>query len=123
MPRAALAGVLVALLSASSHARPAADEPSLSAVRFYRLDHRHTRVTAFLDIPLTLVTPWNSGTSGPGRLCYEVTFRLQDSTGATLDLQTWRTRLDGAALSRRRHLVETMEFLIPAGRFRLVAAV
>lgn len=123
MPRAALAGVLVALLSASSHARPAADEPSLSAVRFYRLDHRHTRVTAFLDIPLTLVMPWNSGASGPGRICYEVTFRLQDSTGATLDLQTWRTRLDGAALSRRRHLVETMEFLIPAGRFRLVAAV
>src|SRR3954469_15138732 len=120
MPRAALAGVLVALLSASSHARPAADEPLLSAVRFYRLDHRHTRVAAFLDIPLTLVTPWGAGGANPVRLCYEVVFRLEDSTGTTVDRQTWRTRLDGAALSRRRHLVETMEFLIPAGRFRLV---
>jgi hypothetical protein len=123
MLHAALAGVLVALLSAPWYARPATDEPSLSAVRFYRLDHRHTRVAAFLDIPLTLVTPWDSSASGRGRLCYEVDFRLEDSAGATVDLQSWRTRLDGAALSRRRHLVETMEFLIPAGRFRLVAAV
>ncbi|HEU4587224.1 MAG TPA: hypothetical protein VFS11_01150 [Gemmatimonadales bacterium] len=123
MPRAVLAGVLVALLSASSHARPAADELSLSAVRFYRLDHRHTRVTAFLDIPVTLVTPVSSDASEPGRLCYEVDFRLEDSAGGAVDTQTWRTRLDGTTLSQRRHLVETMEFLIPAGRFRLIAAV
>jgi hypothetical protein len=118
---AVFAGLLTALLSAQPNARPAIDTPSLTAVRFYRLDHRHTRVAAFLDIPVTLVRPWGSAASA--RLCYEVTFRLVDAKGATVDLQTWRTRLDGAALTPHRRLVETMEFLIPAGHFRLVVAV
>jgi hypothetical protein len=121
MLRAVFAGLVATALWAPPEAMSAIDAPSLRAVRFYRLDHRHTRVAAFLEIPLTMVRPHGPGNAGP--LCYRVIFRLVDANGTTVDMQTWRTRLDGGARPLRKHLVETMEFLIPAGRFRLIAAV
>ncbi len=120
MPRALVAGLLVAVLSAPPAVSGTADELSLSAVRFYRADHHHTRVTAFVEIPLALV---HSDRPPDGPVCYEVTFRLADANGATLDSQTWRSRLGGGRQPTRGHLVETMEFLIPAGWFHLTVAV
>lgn len=114
--------VLAAALAAASLARsqPAAhlgDRLELRAVRFYRADHRHTRVTAFLEIPYTAVA--DTGSSGGGSN-YRVTIRVCDSTGATLHTESWAATIPptvrpGAAA------VETIEFMVPSGRYRLDA--
>jgi hypothetical protein len=61
---AAALGV-ASLLPAS--ARQTGEQLALRAVRFYRADHRRTRVTAFLEIPYAVVD--SSGS------VYQVAFR------------------------------------------------
>src|SRR6266545_7322988 len=112
--------VLAAALAAASFvraqpARQVDDRLELRVVRFYRADHRHTRVTAFLEIPYTALA--DSGGSGGGSN-YQVTVRVWDSTSAPLHTEAWTSTIPptvrpGAAA------VETVEFLVPSGRYRL----
>ncbi len=114
--------VLAAALAAASFvraqpARQVDDRLELRVVRFYRADHRHTRVTAFLEIPYTALA--DSGGSGGGSN-YQVTVRVWDSTSAPLHTEAWTSTIPptvrpGAAA------VETVEFLVPSGRYRLEA--
>jgi len=110
----ALAAALAAAAALAPHQQQLL---ALHAVRFYRADHHHTRITAFLEVPRSLIQPTRPGPDG--RFSYVVTFRLADSTGATLDTQVWRTRLRAADRAADSAVVETMEFMIPPGRFRL----
>jgi hypothetical protein len=117
---AVFAGLLGVVLSATSPA-PAPDSLPLAAVRFYRADHGHTRVAAFLEIPATLGRPGAAGSH-----CYEVTVRLADERGKTLQVQrwrTWRTRRALAGTDDATQPVEMVEFLVTAGRYRLEATV
>lgn len=115
--RIALAAALAAAsLGATQPAIPLDDRLELRAVRFYRADHRHTRVTAFLEIPYTALV--DSGGSGGAN--YQVTIRVCDSSGAPLHTEAWTATIPltvqpGAAA------VETVEFLVPSGRYRLDA--
>jgi len=116
--RIALAAALAAAsLSPAQPATQLDDRLELRAVRFYRADHRHTRVTAFLEIPYTALV--DAGASGGGTN-YQVTIRVWDSSGAPLRTEAWTATIPltvqpGAAA------VETVEFLVPSGRYRLEA--
>lgn len=118
--RAAIAAALLALGTPRAGPDQATDELALRAVRFYRPDHRRTRVTAFLEIPWNLVQPAGGADRPPS---YEVLFSLADSTGATLHTQSWRARFPPAASRPGGCAVETVEFMIRAGRYRLEATV
>src|SRR6266496_3886893 len=116
--RIALAAALAAAsLAPAQPATQLDDRLELRAVRFYRADHRHTRVTAFLEIPYTALV--DAGASGGGTN-YQVTIRVWDSSGAPLHTEAWTATIPltvqpGAAA------VETVEFLVPSGRYRLEA--
>ena len=110
--------LLAAALSAASLLPPlpgqTGEQLALRAVRFYRADHHRTRVTAFLEIPYAAVD--SSGS------VYQVAFRITDSTGATVGAEAWK-----ASVPAERHpgpcVVETVEFPVPSGRYRLEASV
>ncbi|HEX5386909.1 MAG TPA: hypothetical protein VFW66_09435 [Gemmatimonadales bacterium] len=139
IPRVLSAALLAAGAIAPPRAIPAAtravsasvadrqDEPALPfrVVRFYRAKHRHTRVAAFLAIPSSLVQPTGSGADA--QFSYEVTFRLMHAGGdrpeSTVDEQTWRSRVPARSRGGRICAVETMEFMLPAGRYRVEAVV
>lgn len=118
--RGAIAAALLALGTLRAGPDQAADELALRAVRFYRADHRRTRVTVFLEIPWGLVQPADRSNRPPS---YEVVFRLADSSGATLHTQSWRAPFPAAARQPGGCAVETVEFVIRAGRYRLEATV
>jgi hypothetical protein len=110
--------LFAAALAAASLALPAApqsgEQLALRAVRFYRADHHRTRVTAFLEIPYAVVD--SSGS------VYQVAFRITDSTGSTIGAEAWKATVP----AQRRPgpcVVETIEFLVTAGRYRLEATV
>ncbi len=110
--------LLAAALAVASISRPAVrqsgDQLPLRAVRFYRADHSRTRVTVFLEIPYSVVD--SSGS------VYQVAFRISDSTGSTIGAEEWK-----ATVPAERHagpcVVETIEFLVTPGRYRLEATV
>jgi hypothetical protein len=114
--------LLAAVLAAASLAR---SEPSLQlddrlalrAVRFYRADHRTTRVTAFLEIPYAALVDPAGGGAGTG---YQVTVRVADSTGAVLHTESWTGTVPPSAQAGAA-AVETVEFLVASGRYRLDA--
>jgi hypothetical protein len=113
--------VVAAVLAAASLAGspPAAqldDRLALRAVRFYRADHRTTRVTAFLEIPYAALV---DGPNGPGS-SYQVTVRVWDSAGAALHTESWTAAVPSTVLAGAA-AVETVEFLVPPGRYRLEA--
>ncbi|HEY8105834.1 MAG TPA: hypothetical protein VIE46_06975 [Gemmatimonadales bacterium] len=97
-----------------STVRQTGEQLALRAVRFYRADHHRTRVTAFLEIPYAVVD--SSGSA------YQVAFRITDSIGATVGAEAWK-----ATVPAQRHpgpcVVETVEFLVSSGRYRLEATV
>jgi hypothetical protein len=116
--RTLLAAVLAAASVAGSPPSIQLDDRlALRAVRFYRADHRTTRVTAFLEIPYAaLVDPAGAG----GGSNYQVTVRVWDSTGAALHTESWTATVP-ATVSAGAAAVETVEFLVASGRYRLEA--
>jgi hypothetical protein len=86
-------------------------------VRFYRADHRTTRVTAFLEIPYAALVDPAGGGAGTG---YQVTVRVADSTGAVLHTESWTGTVPPSAQAGAA-AVETVEFLVASGRYRLDA--
>jgi len=93
------------------------DRLTIRVVRFYRADHQHTRVTAFLEIPYAAVAnPVGSSVSGT----YQVTVRVCDSSGAVLHSEAWTSAIPATAQAGGS-VVETIEFTIPSGRYRLEA--
>jgi hypothetical protein len=111
------AAIAAASLAPAASARQLDDRLELRAVRFYRADHRHTRVTAFLEIPY--VAPGDAADSAGGS-SYRVTVRVCDSTGVPLHTESWTATIPVLA-PRSAAAVETIEFLVPAGRYRLEA--
>jgi hypothetical protein len=116
--RSLLAAVLAAAsLALSGSSVQLDDRLALRAVRFYRADHRATRVTAFLEIPYAaLVDP---GGSGAGTT-YQVTVRVVDSTGAILHTESWTGTVPASAQIGAA-AVETVEFLVASGHYHLEA--
>jgi hypothetical protein len=112
--RTLVAAVLAAASLFPPFVRQSGEQLALRAVRFYRADHHRTRVTAFLEIPYAVVDTGGS--------VYQVAFRITDSTGATIGAEAWK-----ATVPAQRHpgpcVVETIEFLVTAGRYRLEATV
>ena len=112
--RTLLAAALTVVSLSPAPARQTAEQLPLRAVRFYRADHRRTRVTAFLEIPCAAVD--SSGS------VYQVAFRITDSTGSTIGAESWKASVP----AERRPgpcVVETVEFTVAPGRYRLEAAV
>jgi hypothetical protein len=112
--RTLVAAALGAVSLLSPPPRQMGEQLALRAVRFYRADHQRTRVTAFLEIPYAVVD--SSGSP------YQVSFRITDSTGATVGAEAWKATVP----AERRPgpcVVETVEFLLTSGRYHLEAAV
>ncbi len=112
-----VAGIIAAHTSAAQTEQGIA----LRAVRFYRADHHHTRVTVFLQIPSSLVDPTPPGPDGI--ITYDVSVRVADGDGVALYAQHWRSHVPASARGHRSCAVETIEFLVPPGRFSLDARV
>lgn len=112
--RMLLAAALGAVSLFPATGKQTGEQLALRAVRFYRVDHHRTRVTAFLEIPYAVVD--SSGS------VYQVAFRITDSAGATVGAEAWK-----ATVPAERHpgpcVVETVEFLVTSGRYRLEATV
>lgn len=118
MPRIAL--LLFALAGLAGRALPAAearDTVGLRVVRFYRPEHKQTRVRAFVQIPYALMKP---SAAGPGGImAYSVTITLTNSAGATLQKDTWRSRVVMGDPRLGPYAMDVLEFSVGPGRYRL----
>lgn len=108
-----------ALLPLAAPAQQADDEVAVAAVRFYRADASLTQVKAFVQVPLSLLTP-----SSSGALAYQVSVQLKDSTGLKLDETAWPVQHVNAELQEPgAFTVSSVEFLLRPGRYRLEVTV
>ena len=103
---------------APSAAPAPADSLAVHTVRFYRAGQEQTRVRAFVQIPYALLVP--GGSDGSGDLTYHVAVGLADSTGSELfQLQGWDGHAPGELRNSGGYVLETLNFLIPPGKFDL----
>ncbi len=88
------------------------------AVRFYSRDSKQTRVKAFAQIPYSLFQPTNASPSA--QLSFLVTFRVSDSTGKMLYQEpSWRSRVPAGLRNTDAYGVETVDFAVAPGKYRL----
>lgn len=94
---------------------------TVNAVRFYRAELRQTQVKAFVQIPYAMLA---STAEGPeGRLTYQVTVRVRDSTGLELVQNAWSGHATAAARESGGSSLEILEFGLAPGRYRLEVTV
>jgi GWxTD domain-containing protein len=112
-----LGGLLGA--AAPPAAPEAADSLTVHTVRFYRAgqDQTQTRVRAFLQLPYALLSP--AGTGSEGDLLYHVTVEIADTSGTALFTEKWDGHAPGVLRGSGGYVMETLNFLIPAGQFDL----
>jgi GWxTD domain-containing protein len=94
---------------------------AVRTVRFYRPQVQQTRIKAFIEIPYAILTPVVGSSSG--HLVYKIAVTLADSSGLTLLRQEWwgrgRSELQGLGASA----LETLDFAVAPGGYRLHVAV
>jgi GWxTD domain-containing protein len=94
---------------------------TVNAVRFYRPKLRQTQVKAFVQIPYAMLAPTSDGSEG--RLIYQVTVKVRDSTGLELVQNTWSGHAPAAARASGASTLEILDFALAPGLYRLEVAV
>lgn len=119
MKRLRFIALAAAVLPLAAPAQQADDEVAVAAVRFYRAEASLTQVKAFVQVPLSLLTPSSSGV-----LAYRVSVQLKDSTGLKLDETAWPVQhVDAELQEPGAFTVSSVEFLLRPGRYRLEVTV
>ena len=116
----ALAAIAV-LAQAQQRQAPTESALVLRAVRSYRAEQRRTEVTAFLQVPYTILEPASSGNGG--MMSYRVSVKVTDSTGLTLLQQSWQNHADAALRQPSAFGVETLRFSLAPGLYKLEVGV
>lgn len=116
----ALAAIAV-LAQAQQWQAPTESALVLRAVRSYRAEQQRTEVTAFLQVPYTILEPAPSGTGG--MMSYRVSVKVTDSTGLTLLQQAWQNHADAALRQPSAFGVETVRFSLAPGLYKLEVGV
>lgn len=93
------------------------DSLAVHTVRFYRAGQEQTRVRAFVQLPYALLAP--AGAGGDGDLLYHVDVAIADSAGNALWTEDWNGHAPGVLRSSGGYVLETLNFLIPAGEYDL----
>ncbi len=120
-----LAGVvalgLVTMASATGPGNSAAQAtagPGIRLVRFYRAEGGQTNVKAFVNVPLTNLTP------GPdGQVVFRVTAQVKDSAGLSLANASWMRHAPQPPPGSDAFTVELMEFSIQQGSYNLAVSI
>jgi GWxTD domain-containing protein len=115
-----IAGLAV-LTSAWLTADKSQQNLAVNAVRFYSQQLKQTQVKAFVQIPYTLLTPASDGPGG--RLTYQVTIRVEDSTGLELVRNAWSGHVSDEARQLGASALEILDFALAPGLYRLEVAV
>ncbi|MGE0355112.1 MAG: GWxTD domain-containing protein [Gemmatimonadales bacterium] len=109
----------VAILPLAAPAPQTGDELLVRAVRFYRAEVSLTQVKAFIQVPLSLMSPTVEGV-----LTYRVRVALKDSTGLTLSQDAWPAQHLSAGLQQPgAYTVNSFEVVLRPGRHRLEVTV
>ena len=99
-------------------ARQTEDVMAVRTVRFYRAESRQTLVKAFVQIPYLLFS--GGASAGPnGRVTYSVTVKVSDSTGLTLQQDSWTNHLLGQNAQAGVYGLEMLEFAVLPGAYVL----
>lgn len=94
---------------------------SIRAFRFYRAENRQTLVTALVEVPYALLQ--GPGPEGDGDLKYGVVVAIYDSAGTKLNDASWPGRLRSSLRAPGAVALETLDFSLAPGRYRIQATV
>lgn len=98
------------------------DAVAVQAARFYREDGNQTRVRAFVQVPLSLMTPTVPGPQGI--MSYRILVAVRDSSGLTLHEDAWpRQHLSAGLREPGAFTVNMMEFNVLPGSYELEVTV
>lgn len=115
----AIAGALSAFVPAVVMGQ--ADGVNIRAFRFYRAESRQTLVTAFVEVPYALLEA--PATSAGSELRYGVEVAIYDSAGTRLNDASWPGRLRADLRAPGAVALETLDFNLAPGRYRVEATV
>ncbi|MGH7658005.1 MAG: GWxTD domain-containing protein, partial [Gemmatimonadales bacterium] len=100
----------------------AEDGVAVRAARFYRAEGNQTRVRAFVQVPLSLMTPTVSGPAGT--ITYRIMVQVRDSSGLKLLEDAWPWQHVRAGLQEAgAFTVNMMEFHVLPGAYELEVTV
>lgn len=94
---------------------------SIRAFRFYRAESKQTLVTAFVEVPYALLDAPASGTGN--ELRYGVVVSIFDSAGTRLNDASWPGKLRADMRVPGAVALETLDFALAPGRYRIEAVV
>ncbi len=94
---------------------------NIRAYRFYRADSRQTLVTAFVEVPYGLLEAPAAGTGTDLR--YGVEVAIFDSAGTRLNDASWPGKLRADLRAPGMVALETLDFALAPGRYRIDATV
>lgn len=119
---------LAALASLATFAQPAyasqqgQTDLMIRAYRFYRAEGNLTRVTAYVEVPYSLLSPDQPGPAG--MLRYRVAVRVRDSAGTELYQTTWTNAAHPLTAGKEKATsLEHLQFNLAPGRFQLTVDV
>ncbi len=99
-------------------ARQSEDVMAVRTVRFYRAENRQTLVKAFVQIPYKLFSG-SAGAGTTGVVTYSVTVKVADSTGLTLQQDSWMNHLRRENAQPGVYGLEMLEFAVAPGAYVL----
>lgn len=103
-------------------AAQADDAVAVRAIRFYRADGNQTRVRAFVQVPLSLMTPTVIGPDG--FMSYRILVEVRDSSGLKLMEDAWpRQHVRAGLREPGAFTVNMMEFHVLPGSYELEVTV
>lgn len=94
---------------------------TIRAFRFYRADSRQTLVTAFVEVPYALLEAPAAGTGTDLR--YGVEVAIFDSAGTRLNDASWPGKFRADLRAPGAVALETLDFALAPGRYRIEATV
>ena len=115
----AVAGALV--LAPAVVAGQSEQGVNIRAYRFYRAENRQTLVTAFVEVPYSIL---EAPAAGAGTdLRYGVVVAIYDSSGTKLNDASWPGKLRSDLRAPGAMALETLDFALAPGRYRIEATV
>ncbi len=94
---------------------------SIRAFRFFRAENRQTLVTAFVEVPYAMLEA--PAPDAAGDLRYGVVVAIYDSSGTKLNDASWPGRLPTSLRAPGAMALETLDFSLAPGRYRMEATV
>ena len=114
---------LVGLLGNGAATRAqSAQDVTVRAYRFYRAEGNKTLVTAFVEVPYSLLEVERAGTS-PGGLRYGVLVTILDDKGKALTDASWPGRARAELKEAGAAAVEMLDFPVTNGTFKIAVDV